>query len=104
MLNILGKSFYSITHNRVAQPSQVIHGYVQSAATVAGNTLALKDVLFDIANLHYVDGPPMNGSSSRPWWILDSSLEHDMRATDRWNNVVSFPFDNRGVLTPIELT
>jgi hypothetical protein len=64
----------------------------------------LKDVLFDIANLHYVDGPPMNGSSSRPWWILDSSLEHDMRATDRWNNVVSFPFDNRGVLTPIELT
>ena len=46
----------------------------------------------DIANLHYVDGPPMDGSSSRPWWILDSSLEHDMRATDRWNDVVSFPF------------
>jgi hypothetical protein len=71
----------------------VIHGYVQSAATVASNTRALKDKLSDIANLHYVDGPPMRNapqSSSRPWWILDNYLEHDMRASDRWNDSVRF--------------
>jgi hypothetical protein len=71
----------------------VIHGYVQSAATVAGNTRALKDKLSNIAILHYVDGPPMcnaSQSSSRPWWILDSNLEHDMRASDRWDDTVCF--------------
>jgi len=69
----------------------VIHGYVQSAATVAANTRNLKDKLSDIANLHYVDGPPMRNaphSSSRPWWILDSYLEHDMKASDRWDDTV----------------
>jgi predicted esterase len=34
----------------------------------------------------------MKGSSSRPWWILDSYLEHDMRAANRWDDVVRFPF------------
>jgi len=69
----------------------VIHGYVQSASTVAGNTRALKNELSDIANLHYVDGPPMRSSSrssSRPWWILDGSLEHDMTASYRWDDTV----------------
>jgi len=71
----------------------VIHGYVQSASTVAGNTRALKDKLSDIANLHYVDGPPMRSSSlssSRPWWILDGSLEHDMSASRRWDDTVKW--------------
>jgi len=71
----------------------VLHGYVQSAATVAGNTRALKDELSDIANLHYVDGAPMRNasySSSRPWWILDSYLEHDMKASDRWADTVKW--------------
>jgi len=71
----------------------VIHGYVQSAATVAGNTRALKDKLSGIANLHYVDGPPMrktSHSSPRPWWILDRYLEHDMRASDRWDDTVKW--------------
>jgi len=69
----------------------VIHGYVQSAATVAGNTRALRDKLSDIATLHYVDGPPMRGdsrSSSRPWWILGGNLEHDMSAAARWDDSV----------------
>jgi len=69
----------------------VIHGYVQSASTVAGNTRALKNELSDIANLHYVDGPPMRSSSrssSRPWRILDGSLEHDMTASYRWDDTV----------------
>lgn len=69
----------------------VIHGYVQSAAIVAANTHNLKDKLSDIANFHYVDGPPMRNahhSSSRPWWILDSYLEHDMKASDRWDDTV----------------
>jgi len=68
----------------------VIHGYVQSASTVAGNTRSLKDKLSDIAVLHYVDGPPMRGvsiSSSRPWWILGSSLEHDP-SSGRWDDTV----------------
>ena len=38
-----------------------------------------------------MDGPPLNGSYSRPWWILNSDLEHDMRAGNRWNDVVSLP-------------
>ena len=72
----------------------VIHGYVQSAATVAFNTFPLKNRLSDIANLHYVDGPPMYRnapqSSSRPWWILDSDLEHNVKAPGRWNDCVHF--------------
>lgn len=27
-------------------------------------------------------------SSSRPWWILDSNLEHGMTASDRWGDTV----------------
>jgi len=71
----------------------VIHGYVQSASIVAGNTRALSEKLSDIATLHYVDGPPMRNasrSSSRPWWILDSNLEHDMTASDRWDDTVNW--------------
>jgi len=72
-------------------PQIVIHGYVQLASVVAGNTCALREKLSDIATLHYVDGPPMRNasrSSSRPWWILDSNLEHDMTASDRWDDTV----------------
>jgi len=96
MLNILGKCIpdtladHSFTHSFPL--CTVIHGYVQSAATVAANTRVLKDRLSDIATLHYVDGPPMRNashSSSRPWWILDSYLEHDMTASDRWDDTVS---------------
>ncbi|CEJ91711.1 hypothetical protein VHEMI07404 [[Torrubiella] hemipterigena] len=68
----------------------VIHGYVQSAATVAENTLPLREALADIAHLHYVDGPRLDASPSRPWWILDSDLEHDIRAADRWKDVVEW--------------
>lgn len=57
---------------------------------MAGNTLPLREALADIAHLHYVDGPRMDSSPSRPWWILDSDLEHDIRATDRWKDVVSY--------------
>jgi len=91
MLNILGKRFlqYRVTNNWLNIPT-VIHGYVQSASTVASNTGALKEALSDIANLHYVDGPPMDGTSSRPWWILDNDLEHDTRAVNRWDDVVCF--------------
>ena len=92
MLNILGRevpTLSQITNSRLSRLT-VIHGYVQSAKTVANNTRALKETLPDIANLHYVDGPPMDGSSSRPWWILDNSLEHDIRAIDRWDIVVRF--------------
>jgi hypothetical protein len=97
LLNILGKlsalTLRQVTiRYKVLIPSfTVIHGYVQTAATVASNTRLLKDKLSDIANLHYVDGPPMRNaahSSSRPWWILDSYLEHDMRASDRWDDTV----------------
>jgi hypothetical protein len=69
----------------------VIHGYVQTAATVAANTVRLRDELADIATLHYVDGPPMHhggSSGSRPWWILSNNLEIDNRG-DRWNESVS---------------
>jgi Serine hydrolase (FSH1) len=99
-LNILGK--YTLNYSVGNGPLKrywsrliVIHGYVQTAATVARNTRALKDKLSDIANLHYVDGPPMRNtghSSSRPWWILDSYLEHDMRACDRWDDTVCLCF------------
>ncbi|KAF8817179.1 hypothetical protein BYT27DRAFT_7247721 [Phlegmacium glaucopus] len=71
----------------------VIHGYVQSAATVAGNTRPLKDKLSDLATLHYVDGPPMRGNSSspsRPWWILGDNLEHNLSASSRWDDTVKW--------------
>jgi len=71
----------------------VIHGYVQTASTVAGNTRALRDKLSDIANLHYVEGPPMGNasrSSSRPWWILDHNLEFDINASARWKDTVKW--------------
>ncbi|KAF7324396.1 FSH1 domain-containing protein [Mycena sanguinolenta] len=67
----------------------VIHGYVQSAATVAHNTRKLRDVLDGVAVLHYVDGPPMPPNSSfspasRPWWILGQSPASDPRWQERW--------------------
>ncbi|KAJ7128057.1 serine hydrolase FSH [Mycena filopes] len=73
----------------------VVHGYVQSAATVAHNTRRLRDVLDDIAVLHYVDGPPLQASSfssgSRPWWMLGQRLELDAsRGDDRWDDVVKW--------------
>jgi len=68
----------------------VIHGYVQSADTVSRNTIALKNELQGIANLHYVDGPPMYHSSSRPWWILGGNLEHDLSVSNRWNDSVKW--------------
>jgi len=70
----------------------VIHGYVQTAAIVAANTVRLRDELADIATLHYVDGPPMRDGSfsgSRPWWILGRNLEVDTRV-DRWNDSVAW--------------
>ncbi|KAJ6571743.1 serine hydrolase FSH [Mycena capillaripes] len=73
----------------------VIHGYVQSAATVAHNTRKLQDALNGVAVLHYVDGPPMAASSfsssSRPWWFLGQSLEFDAsRGDSRWDDVVKW--------------
>jgi len=73
----------------------VIHGYAQTAAMVAGNTVLLKDRLSDIATLNYVEGPPMRGatrSGSRPWWILDSmsTLEFDATMAGRWNDTVQW--------------
>lgn len=92
MLNILGNhSSFAANQESRLNIDKVIHGYVQSAATVAGNTRALKEALSDIANLHYVDGPPRQGSGSRPWWILDQDLEHDMTVTNRWDDVVCTP-------------
>jgi len=70
----------------------VIHGYVQTAAIVAANTVRLRDELADIATLHYVDGPPMHDSSwssSRPWWILSGNLEHNTR-DNRWQQTVDW--------------
>jgi len=74
----------------------VIHGYVQTAAIVAANTVRLRDQLADIATLHYVDGPPMRDGSfsgSRPWWILGRNLEVDNRV-DRWNASVAWWSDH----------
>ncbi|KAJ7151111.1 serine hydrolase-domain-containing protein [Mycena filopes] len=70
----------------------VVHGYVQSAATVAHNTRRLRDALDDIAVLRYVDGPPLQASSfssgSRPWWMLGQRLELDAsRGDNRWDDV-----------------
>jgi hypothetical protein len=73
----------------------VLHGYVQSAATVAHNTRKLRDALDGVAILHYVEGPPMAASafpsSSRPWWFLGQSLELDSSRHDsRWDDVVKW--------------
>jgi hypothetical protein len=95
LLNILGETLAAI-HGQLLTQSllSVIHGYVQSAATLAFNTFPLKNRLSDIANLHYIDGPPMYRnappSSSRPWWILDNDLEHNVKASGRWNDCVHF--------------
>ena len=95
LLNILGETLSAISRAIVDQSLySVIHGYVQSAATLAFNTFPLKNRLSDIANLHYIDGPPMYRnappSSSRPWWILDNDLEHNVKASNRWNDCVHF--------------
>lgn len=82
-----------ITVASVQSPSSllstpVIHGYVQSAATVAANTVPLRKELDGVAKLHYVDGPPMSrGVGSRPWWILDNNLEHNS-SSGRWEESV----------------
>ncbi|KAJ7512029.1 serine hydrolase FSH [Mycena galericulata] len=69
----------------------VVHGYVQSAATVAQNTRKLRDALEGVAILHYVDGPVMSRSSSRPWWLLGNNLEFDASRNDeRWDTVVKW--------------
>ncbi|KAJ7336322.1 serine hydrolase FSH [Mycena albidolilacea] len=69
----------------------VLHGYVQSAATVAHNTQKLRDALDGVAVLHYVDGPPLGGGASRPWWFLGQNLEFDSsRGDSRWNDVVKW--------------
>lgn len=93
-LNILGKTLSSApTTSSDTHLGEVIHGYVQSAGTLASNSFPLKTRLADIANLHYVDGPPMYRnapySASRPWWILDNDLEHKMSSSHRWNDTVS---------------
>jgi len=88
--------------------STVIHGYVQSGATVAFNSFPLKARLADVANLHYVDGPPMYRNAphpaSRPWWILDHHLEHNVDASDRWNETVCFPVPTAAATTATMLT
>ncbi|KAJ7839583.1 hypothetical protein B0H14DRAFT_2787094 [Mycena olivaceomarginata] len=69
----------------------VLHGYVQSAATVAHNTQKLRDTLDGVAVLHYVDGPPLVGGASRPWWFLGQNLEFDSsRGDSRWDDVVKW--------------
>ena len=71
----------------------VIHGYAQTAAIVASNTVALNQTLSDIATLNYVQGPQQPGTiatASRPWWILDNmvDLEFDPTQVGRWNDSV----------------
>jgi len=70
----------------------VIHGYVQSAATVANNTQHLREELSDFAELVYVDGPPPqpHWGSSRPWWFLGNSLEIREDGPARWNETVAW--------------
>ncbi|EJT97012.1 hypothetical protein DACRYDRAFT_102688 [Dacryopinax primogenitus] len=71
----------------------VIHGYLQTAATLRYNILPLERELSRIANLHYVDGPPMQDLSwrdSRPWWVIKSGeswLDPD-NTTNRWDETV----------------
>jgi len=45
--------------------------------------------LADIANLHYVDGPPALDRDSRPWWILTGGLEHNTSGR-RWEQCVEW--------------
>lgn len=59
----------------------VLHGLVQTAETVAMNTLPLRETLEDIAELDYADGPENPGNSSRPWWD---------RGTNRWELTVRY--------------
>jgi len=73
----------------------VIHGYAQTAAIVAGNTVGLNNTLSDIATLNYVEGPAIPGTrptASRPWWILDNmiDLEFDSTQSGRWNDSVKW--------------
>ncbi|KAJ7136055.1 serine hydrolase FSH [Mycena epipterygia] len=69
----------------------VLHGYVQTAATVAHNTQKLRDALDGIAVLHYAEGPALSPASSRPWWFLGQSLEFDASRGDaRWADVVKW--------------
>ncbi|KAJ6631157.1 serine hydrolase FSH [Mycena sp. CBHHK59/15] len=73
----------------------VIHGYVQTAETVAYNTRRLREALDGVAILHYVDGPAMPrssfSSSARPWWFLGNRLEFDASRGDaRWDDVVKW--------------
>jgi len=70
----------------------VLHGYVQTAATVAHNTRKLRDALDGVAILHYVEGPaiPSSHSSARPWWFLGQSLEFDESRGARWDDVVKW--------------
>jgi Serine hydrolase (FSH1) len=102
VLNILGKGLplRNLIVNGSSSSDRIytlIHGYVQSADTLASNTRALKDKLSDIATLHYVDGPPMRDnstSSSRPWWILGKNLEHKVSASGRWDDSVCYYSNN----------
>ncbi|KAJ7145370.1 serine hydrolase FSH [Mycena crocata] len=79
----------------------VLHGYVQTAATVAHHTQRLRDALDGVATLHYVEGPPMPASSyssSRPWWFLGQNLEFDAsRGNTRWADVVKWWSDELSV-------
>lgn len=94
MLNILGELNLRDLGISDEFTFKVLHGYVQSAATVAHNTRELRDALEGIAALHYVDGPVMAGaapSSSRPWWFWGERLEFDTSRGDaRWNDVIKW--------------
>jgi hypothetical protein len=66
----------------------VIHGYAQTASVVADNTTRLRGELAPIADLHYVDGPPVKGEEDRedlprPWWF---SVNGDV--AERWDETV----------------
>jgi hypothetical protein len=74
----------------LSRTASVLHGYVQTAETVAYNTQKLRDALEGVANLHYVKGPDMPSSFSslaRPWWFLGEKLEFDA-TRKRWDDVV----------------
>ena len=43
-------------------------------------------------------------SASRPWWILDHHLEHNVDASDRWNETVCFPVPTAAATTATMLT
>ncbi|KAJ7336319.1 serine hydrolase-domain-containing protein [Mycena albidolilacea] len=57
----------------------VVHGY------------KLHDALDGVAVLHYVDGPLLVGSASRPWWLMDQALEFDSsHGNSQWDDVVEW--------------